>query len=333
MLLLDIKNLTIELTGTSGTIRAVDKVNLSIREGEVHGLVGESGSGKSLIAKAIVSILHHRWKITADRLQWCGQDLLQLPDKKRRQILSRDIAMIYQEPSACLDPTATMMEQLEESIPPDQLSGNFWQRRKQRSAISIALLHKVGIKEHTRCLASYPHQLSEGDCQKIMIAMAIAKKPKLLIADEPTTSLESTTRAQIFRVLKKLNQLKNMSIMMISHDLNTLTDWTHSVSVLYCGQMVESGAIDQVFKKPYHPYTQALINAVPDFNLDLPHKSKLFALDGSIPALQHLPIGCRLGPRCPNAQRECVKKPNATRDHNHSFSCHHPIDYILRTIR
>ncbi|MFT4927912.1 MAG: cationic peptide transport system ATP-binding protein [Phenylobacterium sp.] len=333
MLLLDIKNMTIKLTGVGNTIRAVDRVNLSIKEGEVHGLVGESGSGKSLIAKAIVSILHQRWEVTADRLQWCGQDLLQLSDKKRRQILSRDIAMIYQEPSRCLDPTATMTVQLEESIPGDQLTGNFWQRRKQRKAMSIALLHKVGIKNHERCLNSYPHQLSEGDCQKIMIAMAIAKKPKLLIADEPTTSLESTTRAQVFRVLKKLNQLNNMSIMLISHDLSTLTDWTHSVSVLYCGQMVESGATEQVFKKPYHPYTQALINAVPDFNHDLAHKSRLFALEGSIPTLQHLPIGCRLGPRCPNAQKECVKKPKSTRDHHHSFSCHHPIDYVLRTIR
>ncbi len=333
MLLLDIKNLTIELTGGTGDVRAVDRVNLSIREGEVHGLVGESGSGKSLIGKAIVSILHDRWKITADRLQWCGEDLLQLSDKKRRQILSRDIAMIYQEPSRCLDPTATMMEQLEESIPPEQLTGNFWQRRQQRKAISIALLHKVGIKHHTQCLASYPHQLSEGDCQKIMIAMAIAKKPKLLIADEPTTSLETTTRAQIFRVLKKLNQLKNMSILLISHDLSTLNDWTHSVSVMYCGQMVESGPTEQVFKHSYHPYTQALINAVPDFNLDLAHKSKLFALDGSIPTLQHLPIGCRLGPRCPNAQRECVKKPGITRDHQHSFSCHHPINHLLENAK
>lgn len=333
MLLLDIKNLTIELVGVKGNIRAVDKVNLSIKEGEVHGLVGESGSGKSLIAKAIVAILHSRWKITADRLQWCGEDLLALSDKKRRQILSRDIAMIYQEPSRCLDPTNTMAEQLEESIPDDQLTGNFWQRRQQRKTMSIALLHKVGIKHHTQCLNSYPHQLSEGDCQKIMIAMAIAKKPKLLIADEPTTALESTTRAQVFRVLKKLNQLKNMSIMLISHDLSTLTDWTHSVSVLYCGQMVESGSTEQVFKKPYHPYTRALIKAVPDFNHDLEHKSRLFALDGSIPTLQHLPIGCRLGPRCPNAQRECVKKPKATKDHDHSFSCHHPIDYILRTVR
>lgn len=332
MILLDIKNLTIELSSTSGNIRAVDKVNLSIREGDVHGLVGESGSGKSLIAKAIVGVLNQRWKVTADRLQWCGEDLLQLSDKKRRQILSRDIAMIYQEPSRCLDPTATIMEQLEESIPPDQLSGTFWQRRKQRKAMSVALLHKVGIKDHINCLNSYPHQLTEGNCQKIMIAMAIAKKPKLLIADEPTTALESTTTAQIFRVLKKLNQVKNMSILLISHDLTTLTDWTHTVSVMYCGQMVESGDTGLIFKKPNHPYTQALIHAVPDFTQKLKHKSKLFTLNGSIPTLQHLPIGCRLGPRCPNAQRECVKKPRATKDHNHSFSCHHPINYAIRSI-
>jgi cationic peptide transport system ATP-binding protein len=327
MLLLDIRNLTIELSTPTGKIKAVERVNLSIKEGEVLGLVGESGSGKSLVAKAIVGVLNQRWSVTADRMHWRGEDLLRLSGKKRRQILSRDIAMIYQEPSRCLDPTATIMEQLIESIPSDQLTGGFTERKRQRHTQVIALLHKVGIKDHEECLYSYPHQLSEGYCQKIMIAMAIAKKPKLLIADEPTTALEGTTRAQILRVLKGLNQLKNTSIMLISHDLDTLTDWTHSVSVLYCGQMVESGSTEQIFSRPFHPYTRALINAVPDFHLDLPHKSKLIALEGSIPTLQHLPIGCRLGPRCPYAQRECVKTPKANKDHNHSYSCHHPIEY------
>ena len=326
MLLLDIRNMTIELN-TDPPIRAVERVNLSIKEGEVHGLVGESGSGKSLVAKAIVGVLNQRWNITADRLHWRGQDLLRLSGRKRRQILSRDIAMIYQEPSRCLDPTATILEQLQESIPNDQLSGGFRQRRQEREEQTIALLHKVGIKDHDQCLTSYPHQLSEGYCQKIMIAMAIAKKPKLLIADEPTTALESTTRQQILRVLKGMNQLKNTSILLISHDLDILTDWTHSISVLYCGQMVESGSSEQIFNRPYHPYTQALINAVPDFHLNLPHKSRLFALEGSIPTLQHLPIGCRLGPRCPYAQRECVKTPVPHKDHNHSYSCHHPLEY------
>lgn len=327
MLLLDIRNLTIELSTTDTTIKAVDRVNVSIKEKEVHGLVGESGSGKSLIAKAIVGILNDRWKVTADRMHWLGQDLLKLSTKKRRQILSQDIAMIYQEPSRCLDPTAMIKEQLMESIPKNQLSGGYRNQHKQRKEISIALLHKVGIKHHEQCFYSYPHQLSEGICQKIMIAMAIAKKPKLLIADEPTTALESTTRAQIMRMLRGLNQVKNTSILLISHDLDTLTEWTHSISVLYCGQMVESGATQQIFNRPFHPYTQSLINSVPDFNSRLPHKTKLFALDGSIPTLQHLPIGCRLGPRCPYAQRECVKTPKTHQDHNHRYACHHPIRY------
>lgn len=327
MLLLDIRNLTIELTTPTGTIKAVDKANISIKEGEVHGLVGESGSGKSLVAKAIVGVLNQRWTVTADRMHWRGQDLMRLSGKKRRQILSNEIAMIYQEPSRCLDPTALIIEQLMESIPSDQLTGGFRERHKQRQAKTVALLHKVGIKDHDKCLHSYPHQLSEGYCQKVMIAMAIAKDPQLLIADEPTTALESTTRAQILRVLRGLNQLKNTSILLISHDLDTLTEWTHSVSVLYCGQMVEAGSTEQIFNRPFHPYTQSLINAVPDFHSDLPHKSKLFALEGSIPTLQHLPIGCRLGPRCPYAQRECVKTPKIHKDHNHSYACHHPIQY------
>lgn len=327
MILLDIRNLTVDLQQSGDNIRAVDRVNLSIKEGEVHGLVGESGSGKSLVAKSIVGILDNRWEITADRLHWQGVDLMRVSGKKRRQILRRDIAMINQDPSRCLDPTATIIEQVLEAIPGDQLKGNFRERKKQRHERAIALLHKVGIKNHESILNNYPHMLSEGLCQKVMIAMAIAKKPKLLIADEPTTALESTTQAQILRVLKGLNQLKNTSILLISNDLDNLAEWTHTVSVMYCGQMVESGSTDQIFNHPYHPYTQALINAVPDFHHDLPHRAKLFALDGSIPTLRHLPIGCRLGPRCPNAQRECVKVPKLYKDHNHSYSCHHPIDY------
>jgi cationic peptide transport system ATP-binding protein len=148
MLLLDIRNLTIELRSGSNKIKAVERVNLSIKEGEVHGLVGESGSGKSLIAKAIVGVLNKRWKVTADRMHWRGQDLFRLSGKKRRQILSNEVAMIYQEPSRCLDPTSTILEQLMESIPSDQLDGNLWYRIKQRQARAVALLHKVGIKDH-----------------------------------------------------------------------------------------------------------------------------------------------------------------------------------------
>lgn len=332
MHLLDIRNLTIELEAVDKTIRAVDKANLTLKEGEVRGLVGESGSGKSLIAKSIVGVLNERWTISADRLHWRGIDLLRVSPEKRREILSKDISMIYQEPSRCLDPTAPIGEQLAEAIPQTDLSCGYFERKAARYKKATELLHKVGIKDHTYIFNSYPHELSEGVCQKIMIAMAIAKKPKLLIADEPTTTLESTTQAQVFRLLKSLNQLKNMSILLISHDLETITNWTHSISVLYCGQLIESGTTQQIFSKPRHPYTEALIKSVPDYNnQDINHKSRLYTLKGTIPTLQHLPIGCRLGPRCPQAQKQCVNTPVMTKTHNHSVSCHFPLNTTNKT--
>ncbi|WP_462169702.1 peptide ABC transporter ATP-binding protein [Pseudoalteromonas xiamenensis] len=326
MQLLDIRNLTIELKTADTVIRAVDRINLSLKEGEVHALVGESGSGKSLIAKAIVGVLNNRWTVTADRMHWRGVDLMRLSPEKRRKIISKDIAMIYQEPSLCLDPTAKIDDQIAESIPDDSIiETGFFARRTARKQRVVALLHKVGIREHNKVMSSYPHELSEGICQKVMIAMAIARGPKLLIADEPTTALETTTRAQVFRLLKSLNQLKNMSVLMISHELEEIADWTHTMHVLYCDQMVEAGPTQALFNLPLHPYTQALVKSLPDYGQGVAHKEALYALKGTIPPLQHLPIGCRLGPRCPQAQKACVVTPTVERTHGHSFACHFPL--------
>lgn len=327
MQLLDIRNLSLDLATPEGVICAVDRVNLVIKEGEVRGLVGESGSGKSLIAKAIMGVLNNRWTVKADRFSWNGQDLLRLPYDEQRRIISRDVAMIYQEPSRSMDPTAPVGEQIMESIPDHVVQGvSWWQRGYFRKARAKALLHKVGIKDHLSVWNSYPYQLSEGICQKISIAMAIAKDPKLLIADEPTTALESTTQAQLFRLLASLNQLKGMSILLISHELETVARITDTISVLYCGQLVESGETLTLLKRPRHPYTDALIKSVPEFQPELTFKQQLYALPGSIPTLQHLPIGCRLGPRCPNARRECVRTPQLEKQQNQYFSCHFPLN-------
>jgi len=325
MNLLDIRNLSIELVHNEQNILAVDKVSLSMKEGEVRGLVGESGSGKSLLAQALVGVLDDKWHVHADRFHWRGIDLLRLSIEERKALLSRDIAMIFQEPMACLDPTTVIGEQLTEAIDSGQLSGFFWQRKQQRQAAAIKLLHKVGIKNHTVCLTSYPHQLTEALCQRVMIAIALARRPILLIADEPTAAMENTNKEQIFRLLASLNQLKNMSILLISHDLENITHWTHTITVMYSGQFVEAGTTEQIFNKPLHPYTRALVDSSPSANLHLPAKSRLKTLPGSIPILQHLPIGCRLGPRCPRAQQACVKAPSVTNFHGHKVSCHFPL--------
>lgn len=325
MNLLDIRNLSIELVGENKNILAVDKVSLSMKEGEVRGVVGESGSGKSLLAQAIIGVLSDKWRVNADRFHWRGVDLLNLSLTERKALISRDIAMIFQEPMACLDPTTTIENQLAEAIDTSTLSGFFWNKHKQRKDASIKLLHKVGIKKHDVCLNSYPHQLTEAICQRVMIAIALAREPILLIADEPTAAMENTTQGQIFRLLSSLNQLKNMSILLISHDLENITHWTHNITVMYSGQFVEAGTTEQIFKKPMHPYTRALVDSSPSANLHLPSKSRLMTLPGSIPILQRLPIGCRLGPRCPRAQQACVIAPNVTNYHGHKVSCHFPL--------
>ena len=325
MNLLDIRNLSIELVSDNQRILAVDKVSLSMKEGEVRGLVGESGSGKSLLAQAIVGVLDDKWHVHADRFHWRGIDLLRLSIPERKALLSRDIAMIFQEPMACLDPTTTIENQLAEAIDTSAFTGFFWQKQQQRHAAAISLLHKVGIKSHSICLKSYPHQLTEALCQRVMIAIALARKPILLIADEPTAAMENTNQGQIFRLLASLNQLKNMGILLISHDLENITHWTHTITVMYSGQFVEAGTTEQIFKKPLHPYTRALVDSSPNANFHLPAKSRLMTLPGSIPLLQHLPIGCTLGPRCPRAHQACVKAPSATNFHGHKVSCHFPL--------
>ena len=326
MPLLDIRNLTIEIETPQGMMKAVDRVSLTMGEGEIRGLVGESGSGKSLIAKAIVGVCKENWNVTADRMRLGNIDLLQLTRKERRRVIARDIAMIFQEPSTCLDPSEQVGRQLIEAIPNEAYEGKWWKKFHWRKKQAIVLLHKVGIKNHQDIMGRYPYELTDGECQKIMIAMAIAAKPKLLIADEPTNDLDPITQSQILRLLSRMNQINNTSILLIGHDLTTITQWATRITVMYCGQSVESADTQKILNNPKHPYTAALLKAMPDFSHWIPHKEKLQSLSGSIPPLQHLPIGCRLGPRCPQAQRQCVEMPLTRRVKHHKFACHFPLN-------
>ncbi|MCX8601812.1 MULTISPECIES: oligopeptide/dipeptide ABC transporter ATP-binding protein [unclassified Gilliamella] len=326
MALLDIRNLTIEFITPDGLLRAIDRVNLKLSEGEIRGLVGESGSGKSLIAKAILGVTNHNWKISADRFYFNDIDLLKLTPKQRRKVISANISMVFQEPQSCLDPSMKIGQQLIEAIPRRTFKGHFWQRLFWRKNRAIELLHRVGIKDHKEILKSYPFELTEGECQKVMIAIALANQPKLLIADEPTNAMEATTEAQIFRLLASMNQNMGTTILLISHDLQMVTRWTDRINVLYCGQTVEVADSEDLIKSPYHPYTQALIYAIPDFGKSMPHKSPLNTLPGVIPSLEHLPIGCRLGPRCPYAQKKCIQAPELIPIKDHAVACHFPLN-------
>ncbi|OCG13758.1 peptide ABC transporter ATP-binding protein [Gilliamella sp. wkB292] len=326
MALLDIRNLTIEFITPDGRLRAIDRVNLKLSEGEIRGLVGESGSGKSLIAKAILGVTNHNWKISADRFYFNDIDLLKLTTKQRRKVISAHISMIFQEPQSCLDPSMKIGQQLIDAIPRRTFKGHWWQRLFWRKNRAVELLHRVGIKHHKEILKSYPFELTEGECQKVMIAIALANQPKLLIADEPTNAMEATTEAQIFRLLASMNQNIGTTILLISHDLQMVTRWTDRINVLYCGQTVEIADSEDLIKSPYHPYTQALIYAIPDFGKAMPHKSPLNTLPGVIPSLEHLPIGCRLGPRCPYAQKKCIQAPDLISIKDHSVACHFPLN-------
>lgn len=325
MPLLDIRNLTIELDTPHGRVKALERVSLTINPGELHGLVGESGSGRSLLARAILGVPGHNWTITADRMMWDGQNLMEMSSKQRRNLMGSEIAMIFQDPTSSLDPAISVGSQIIEAMPIDK-SLPFWKRGKVRRKIAEKWLHKVGIKNTDKVMDSYAWELSEGECQKVMIAMAVANQPRLLIADEPTDSMELSTQAQIFRLLSKLNQLQNVSILLISHELETLSGWCDQLTVLYCGQVMESGPTSELIAQPFHPYTKALVENAPDYSGELPHKSMMQTLPGSAPALQHLPIGCRLGPRCPHAQRKCVEVPKRRKIKNHKFSCHFPLN-------
>jgi cationic peptide transport system ATP-binding protein len=326
MPLLDIRNLTIEFMTADGPVKAVDKVNITLNEGEVRGLVGESGSGKSLIAKAICGVTKGNWRVTADRMRFNDIDLLQLSPRQRRKLVGRNVSMIFQEPQSCLDPAAHIGQQVIQAIPGWTYKGRWYQRFQWRKRRAIELLHKAGIKDHKMIMASYPYELTEGECQKVMIAIALANQPRLLIADEPTNAMEPTTQAQIFRLLAGLNQNSNTTILLISHDLQTMSLWADRVNVLYCGQTVESATSEDMLASPHHPYTQALIRAMPDFGRSSPHKSRLNSLPGAIPSLEHLPIGCRLGPRCPYAQRKCMTTPELRVVKSHAFACHFPLN-------
>ena len=326
MPLLDIRNLTIEFMTADGPVKAVDRVNLTLSEGEIRALVGESGSGKSLIAKAICGVTKDNWRVSADRMRFNDIDLLRLSPRERRRIIGHNVSMIFQEPQSCLDPSERVGRQIMQAIPGWTYKGRWYQRFRWRHARAIELLHRVGIKDHKDIMRSYPYELTEGECQKVMIAIALANQPRLLIADEPTNAMEPTTQAQIFRLLSRLNQNNNTTILLISHDLRTMSQWANRINVLYCGQTVETASSSDLINTPHHPYTQALIRAMPDFGSALPHKSRLNTLPGAIPSLEHLPIGCRLGPRCPYAQKKCIETPRLAGAKNHLFACHFPLN-------
>ena len=324
MALLDIRHLSIEINTPNGRVKMVDNINLTLDEGEVCGLVGESGSGKSLIAKVICGVLKDEWMVSADRFRFNDIELLKLPVAQRRKVVGEQISMVFQDALVSLDPSETIGKQLIKSV---QFKGKWWQWFGWKRRRSIELLHRVGIRDHKDIMRSYPSDITEGEAQKVMIAMAIANQPRLLVADEPTNTMEATTQLQIYRLLSSMNKNLGTSILLVSSDMKNIAPWVDSFNVLYCGQTVEIGDKEDILTKPLHPYTSALLNSIPDFSQPLVSKSHLNTLKGSIPMLQEMPIGCRLGPRCPFAQKKCIQKPPLKKFKQREFACHFPINF------
>ncbi len=297
MPLLEVRDLSVEFGAIGNAFMAVDAVSFDLNEGEVLGIVGESGSGKSVTSLAVMGLIDYPGRVTAKRLDFAGQDLLDLSPRARRQLTGRDVAMIFQEPMTSLNPCYTVGFQIMEALKTHQ-GGTRGERRRR----TLELLQQVGMPDPARRIGNFPHQLSGGMSQRVIIAMAIACNPRLLIADEPTTALDVTIQAQILDLLIDLQHKRRMGLILITHDLGLVAEAARRVMVMYAGQVVETGPVDQVFRAPRHPYTAALLAALPSESRG---RSRLQTIAGVVPGKFDRPQGCLLSPRCRFATDRC----------------------------
>jgi len=319
MALLEVDNLSVEFGAEDSPFKAVDGVSLRIDAGEVVGIVGESGSGKSVTALALMGLVEAPGRVNAWRLSFDGRDVLTMTDRERRAMLGRDIAMIFQDPMTSLNPCFTVDYQLTETLRIHE-GGS----RRALRARALELLRAVEIPDAERRLDAFPHQLSGGMCQRVMVAMAIACNPRLLIADEPTTALDVTIQAQMLALLLKLQRERGMGLMLITHDLGVVAEVAQRVLVMYAGQVVETAHVPDIFIAPRHPYTEALLSALPEHNIG---RRRLHSMPGVVPGAYDRPRGCLLSPRCPYVQDKCrAERPDLYGPEGASARCFFPLD-------
>jgi len=295
--LLEVERLNVEFGAPGAALQAASDVSFSIDAGEVVGIVGESGSGKSVTALAVLGLIDAPGRVRAERLAFAGRDLQAMSERERRALLGGEIAMIFQDPMTSLNPSFTVAFQLMETIGLHE-GGS----RKARRARALQLLKDVEIPDPERRLDAFPHQLSGGMSQRVMLAMAIACNPRLLIADEPTTALDVTVQAQMLALLLRLQRERGMALVLITHDLGVVAEVAERVIVMYAGQVVEEAAVPRIFEAPSHPYTEALLAALPERNVG---RRRLQSLGGVVPGAFDRPGGCLLSPRCPYVQARC----------------------------
>jgi len=298
--LLEIKGLTTEFATDEGVARAVDGVGFVIGKGETVGLVGESGCGKSVTALSIMRLVQDPpGRITAGSVMLDGTDLLKIPEKQMRRVRGNDISIVFQEPLSSLNPVFTCGEQIRETIALHQKMGRRESRRK-----AVEMLRLVRIPDPEKRYGSYPHQMSGGMRQRVMIAMALSCQPRLLIADEPSTALDVSVQAQIIELLLDLKEKMGMSVLLITHDLAVVAQMADRVIVMYAGVVVEQAPIDSLFSDPAHPYTEGLMASIPKLGARL---ERLPVIPGNVPDPLNLPAGCRFSDRCPKSMERCLK--------------------------
>jgi oligopeptide/dipeptide ABC transporter ATP-binding protein len=295
--LLEVRDLSVTFATPRGSVPVLDRISLTVGEGETVGLVGESGSGKSVTALSILGLLGEQGRVEAGEVRFEGRDLVPLTERQWPEIRGRRIAMVFQEPMTSLNPLLPVGFQVGEV-----LEAHLGLGRRAALARVVELLRDVGIPDPARRAADYPHQLSGGMRQRVMIAMAMACRPRLLIGDEPTTALDVTIQAQILALLRELGRAAGTAMLLISHDLGVVAAMADRVSVMYAGQIVEEAPARDLFARPLHPYTRLLLAVVPRIR---EKRARLPAIAGTISAPTALPVGCRFHPRCPDAIPRC----------------------------
>jgi len=317
--LLEIRNLSVEFQTRRGGFRAVEGVDMTLDTGEIVGIVGESGSGKSVSMLAVMGLIAWPGRVTADRMVFDGIDLLGLSQRARRRIIGKDIAMIFQEPMTSLNPCFTVGFQIMETLKVHEGGKRAGRRRR-----TIELLEQVGIPAPETRLSAFPHQLSGGMNQRVMIAMAIACNPRLLVADEPTTALDVTIQAQILDLLVALQRERGMALVLITHDMGVVAETAHRIMVMYASQQVEGQLAEQLFAQPRHPYTAALLEALPERSIG---KRRLKTIEGVVPGIADRPSGCVFNPRCGFATDRCrAEQPTLAGRDGWLARCHYPLN-------
>jgi len=295
MALLDVKELSVHFGDKNTPFKAVDRISYQVAQGEVLGIVGESGSGKSVSSLAIMGLIDHPGRVSAESLQFENTNLLTLESKAKRQLIGADVAMIFQDPMTSLNPAYTVGFQIMEALKTHE--GGTKKARKDRT---LELLRLVGIPDPESRIDVYPHQLSGGMSQRVMIAMAIACRPKLLIADEPTTALDVTIQAQILDLMNDIQKETEAGIILITHDLGVVAETADRVAVMYAGQFVEIAPVEELFNNPQHPYTRSLLRSIPQTSELEGGSDKLHVIQGAVPPLtKMIRTGCRFAPRIP----------------------------------